>query len=268
MTAYSTTTIKHELFGEPVNYKRLYIKVDKPHPALRIIHAPNGTAFTFKTSLMNKSGTRAEQQRCAQVMKIKDTKLSDVTVWTTTDVPDVAVLVVGSWNSGEVSTATYNGSNYEWFEDRAADAAKGANNNLTVSYRSLPRDSVIFVCNPLNNSALFDVFISVEFSIFQASSSNTVWVGKKSMSVAANNSKYETIGAQFVFDEPSHKPLKVKVKIGGVQEADGVLITFLVLASVFVVLCIAMVLMVVVPRYGPRLCFRFGYNNYTNIPDK
>ena len=271
LTTYQKSTVVEQIDGdgEPINFERLYIEVDKPHPALHIIYAPHGTVEGEKTTVMNKSGTLAEQQRCAQVGIFRDDFLIRVAVWTTTDVPDVAVILVNSRYLSDISTTTYNGTNYWWFEKLAVGAAKGANNNVTVPHFKLPRESGIFVCNPLNNSALFDVFISAEFSIFQASSSGTEWVGKKSMSVAPSNSQDETIGAQIEFDEPCKKPLEVKVKIRGEMEGLAALVILLsVAASLFVVLCIAMVLVVVVPRYGPRLCFRFGNNNYTNIPDK
>ena len=220
---------------------------------------------------MKKSETLTEQQRCSKVVEINDDKslLRGVTVWTTTNVPDVAVLVVGYWNSREVSTSTYNGTNYWWFKELAVGAAKGANNNVTVPYRNLPRESGIFVCNPLNNSALFDVLISVEFTKVQASHSGTEWVGKKSMSVAPSNSDYQEVIAQFEFDEPCNETLEVNLKFRGRQKgATASLTAFLVAVSLFVPSIIALVLMVMEKRCCQRLCFRFGSNNWKNIPDK
>ena len=245
--------------------ERLFINVDPPHPALRIIHAPYGAELMSKTTTMNVSGLQAKPQSCVQVnnLSYRGSCYDWMTVWTTTEVPDVAVLMVEPSHYKEISMKAYNGSNYRWFEYRAYDAVKGANNKLTRYY--LPYTFRIFLCNPLNQSTLFDVKILASKQIYEVDDEGTEWVGQKSMSVAASDDNQEEIVAQFELDEPINKTIKAKVTVKG--RSTGGLATIIV-ESVLVSLMVVLLLLATLIRYVPRCVARWRYpNNWQNIPD-
>ena len=247
------------------HFERLFINVDPPHPALRIIHAPYGAELKRKTTTMNVSGLQAKPQSCVQVNNLSyhGSCYDWMTVWTTTEVPDVAVLMVEPSHYKEISMKAYNGSNYLWFKSRAYEAVKGANKKLTRYY--LPYTFRIFLCNPLNQSTLFDVKIVASQQMYEVDDEGTEWVGQKSMSVAASDDNHEEIVAQFELDEPINKTIKAKVTVKG--RPTGGLATIIV-ESVLVSLMVVLLLLATLIRYVPRCVARWRYpNNWQNIPD-
>ena len=245
--------------------ERLFINVDPPHPALRIIHAPYGAELKRKTTTMNVSGLQAKPQSCVQVnnLSYRRSFFENMTVWTTTEVPDVAVLMVEPSHYYEISMKAYNGSNYLWFKSRADEAVKGANKKLTRYY--LPYTFRIFLCNPLNQSTLFDVKIVASKQMYEVDDEGTEWVGQKSMSVAASDDNQEEIVAQFELDEPINETIKAKVTVKG--RPIGGLATIIV-ESVLVSLMVVLILLVALIRYVPRCVARWrNSNNWQNIPD-
>lgn len=270
---YAKAQVEHPIdseYGTMKDFEHIFIEVDPPHPALHIIYTqrkPSTVVVDFKSY---KSVTQAEPQKCEQVNVSSWCFLRDQDLWveTTTDVADVAVLLVESSHFSDISNATYNGSNYWWFKRRAVKAAQGANNSFYAYSYLLPDEFRIFVCNPLNHSAPFEVDVDVRKKMYKAFSSDgdIEWVGQKSIKVAsANTYSGETVIAQFVVDEPTNETLTAKVRVKGRLEGGfAAIIAEIVMLSLLVVL----VALAALVWAGPRCVMRCkNRNNWQNISD-
>ena len=268
--AVSSKTQVYDSKYESYRYDLLYIKVDRPHPALHIIHAPHGLLFVPMNAAKYTYSVTGEEQRCVKVHPSgwENETFDVLTAWTATDVPDVAILLASRFYFANISAEKYNGTNFAWFRNRAVGAAKGANNNVTVFRELLPKEPGIFVCNPLNSSALFDVVIIGEKGKYKANGTGTEWVGQKSMSVAPSDTANETIIAQYEFDEPCNETLRATVRVVGRQ--IGAVIVFIVQGSLALVAVLSFVFAALVcwaPRWTLGVLTGRSGNNWQNIPD-
>ena len=249
-------------------YERLFIEVDRPHPALHIIHAPRGIHFVPMNATMHTYSVMAEEQRCVKVNQSGWGNVTPdlLTAWTTTDVPNVAILLVSPVHFEDVNTEKYNGTNFLRFWFWSVDAAKGSNNNITAS--KVSHQYGIFVCNPLNQSAQFDVVIVGEKGKYKAIGTETEWVGKKSMSVTPSNLLDETIIAQYEFYEPCNETLSTYVSVSGRQKGG---LAVIIVSGVWGAYCVASLVLMILASCAPRCVLRFlnrrSSNDWLNIPD-
>ena len=146
---------------------------------------------------------------------------------------------------------------------------KGANNNITAARYSLYDQYAIFVCNPLNQSARFDVIVEGRKNMYKANGTGTEWVGQKSMKIAPSNLYEEAIIAQYEFDEPCNITHAAKVYVSGRQKGGfGLIVTEIMLAGCCAVLFALAVVLHTQPRCVARLLALGNSNNWLNIPNE